>query len=106
MRLRWVSVGMFVVATGACSSASSSEDASTYTVIEEVQSGIGIEVLVSVGENVDTEAVFNQVLDRNDYASVTIICEGDEDRQYSAILYGRADGDDRDVVTRDPDRDC
>ena len=43
-----------------------------------------------MGENVDTEAVFNQVLDRNDYASVTIICEGDEDRQYSAILYGRA----------------
>lgn len=106
MKLRLLSIVTVMAATGACSSVDSEKDPSTYTVIQEIESGIGTEVLVSVNENTDTEAVFNQVLDEGDYASVMIICAGDEVRQYSAILYGRADGDDRDVVTRDPDRDC
>ena len=106
MKLRLLPIVIAVAAAGACSSASTGEDASTYTVVDEIESGIGVEVLVSVNENIDTEAVFNQVLDEGNYASVTIICAGDEVRQYSAILYGRADGDDRDVVTRDPDRTC
>lgn len=51
--------------------------------------------------------LFDEVLDDNgDYAAVCIICAGDDVRQDGFILYGRADGDDRNIVIRNDDQDC
>ncbi|KRF04076.1 hypothetical protein ASG88_21785 [Nocardioides sp. Soil777] len=107
MTLRVLTVALVIAAAAGCSSADSGEDSSNYIVVEETETGIGTEVVVSVEDSTNAADVFKEVLDDNDgYAAVYIICAGDDVRQQGFILYGRADGDDRNIIIRNDDHDC
>lgn len=107
MRIRVLVVALAIAATAGCSSADSGEESSSYTVVEETETGIGTEVVVSVDDSTNAVAIFNEVLDdHQDFASVFMICAGDDVRQDGYFLYGRADGDDRDIVSHDQDPGC
>ena len=107
MTLRVLAVLLAIAATAGCSSADSGEDSSNYSVVEETETGIGTEVVVSVEDSTNAAAIFDEVFDDNDgYAAVYIICAGDDVRQDGFILYGRADGDDRNIIIRNDDDDC
>jgi hypothetical protein len=103
---------MMLAVTALCGLAGCSEDAepadeASYEIVEEQETGLGTEAVVSVTSNDDPEAVFNEVLDdHDDYATVTIVCEGDDVQEDGYILYGTASGDDREVVGGEQDRTC
>lgn len=107
MTLRVLAVLLAIASTAGCSSADSGEDSSNYSVVEETETGIGTEVVVSVEDSTNAAAIFDEVFDDNDgYAAAYIICAGDDVRQDGFILYGRADGDDRNIIIRNDDYDC
>lgn len=93
-------------ATPGCSEDAEPADEASYVVVDEQETGLGTEAVVSVETNDDPEAVFNEVLDDHDYASVTIVCEGDDPRDDGYILYGTSDGDTREVVGGEQERAC
>jgi hypothetical protein len=95
-----------VSATAGCSEDAEPTDEASYVVVDEQETGLGTEAVVSVEANDDPEAVFNEVLDDHDYASVTIVCAGEDVREDGYILYGTSDGDTREVVGGEQDRVC
>lgn len=107
MRIRVLVVALAIATTAGCSSADSGEDSPNYTVVEKSETGIGTEAVVSVDDSTNAEAIFNEVLDdHQDFASVYMVCAGDDVREDGFFLYGRADGDDRDIVSHDQDPGC
>ncbi|KQV72006.1 hypothetical protein ASC64_20490 [Nocardioides sp. Root122] len=107
MTLRVLSVVLAIAATTGCSSGHPQEDPSSYSIVEEIETGIGTEVVVSVEDSAIAVDVFDEVFDDNDgYAAVYIFCAGSDVRQDDFILYGRADGDDRNIIIRHEDQDC
>jgi hypothetical protein len=89
-----------------CSDDTEPADEESYVVVDEQETGLGTEAVVSVETNDDPEAVFNEVLDDHDYATVTIVCAGEDVREEGYILYGTSDGDTREVVGGEQDREC
>ncbi len=106
MKKTMIAIAAVVFATTSCSNDAEPSSEASYVVVDEQETGVGTEAVVSVETNEDPEAVFNEVLDDQDYATVTIICAGDDVREDGYILYGTNDGGTREVVGGEQDRVC
>lgn len=100
-----VGVAALIGAVTSCSS-DGADASSTYTVVEERTTDLGVAAVVSVKADEAPADVIHEVFAEHQYASVTMVCEGSDLETDGWVLKGTVDDGELNAVVAHTDMVC